>query len=68
MKKVHCPIPWCLLYQNPRLSDLAFLKNHLHQKHSSKERSKVASILGYPNYADGNSNIDYLTIQGIVGN
>jgi hypothetical protein len=53
--------------KNPIPSDLWFLRTHLKQKHSSKERSKVASTLGCPNYADGNSHLDYLTSQGIVG-
>jgi len=63
---LRCPIPECFLHKIPRLSDLVFLKTHLLQKHSYKERIKVALILECQNYTDGNSHLDYLTSQGIV--
>jgi hypothetical protein len=65
MKFLRCPIPWCLSH-SPKPSDTKFLKIYLTQKHSYKERQKIASILGCPNYIDGNSHLDFLISQSIV--
>ncbi|PBO85314.1 MAG: hypothetical protein COA77_04255 [Thaumarchaeota archaeon] len=63
---MRCPIPWCLLHKVPRLSDLIFLKKHLRQKHSYKERRNIADVLGFSNYSDNTSHLNYLTSQGIM--
>ena len=67
MMMSRCSIPWCLLHYTPKQSDIKFLKINLKQKHSTKERIKIALSLGCPNYVDENSHLDYLTSQGIVG-